>query len=836
MMTSNSAESAILFGKPHIYSIDITEGQLHDVCDPDYHVYLEEFFVNDSKDKACGKHLPLTRTAHIETPISPPQTPPRSRAPRVRPLLNTTTLPRIDTMLDTAPDSPPDLTNSKSSKSSSFHSSSLDDVTGFNGVPDFEDISLDELRILPSQSSPKRPLARTSITSTSSSRSSGQGLSSFRDLTNSKPRYPSLRAQVNGAIRQQACLDPPNRTMRRGSTSPSRPALGMRSAPAPRSRSNSPSNPSQHKLPPSPCSLRSNSRSGSSPIGMPLGRRQSWQPGRKTVKELEDEYHDSDEEVPEDAIMWNVPVSPRPPNERSTPQTPALQSPRMSSSRESVQGTVKHHRSVPGVLPTNARSTSGPAHLPPRPPLPVSASESAVTDVHHPYRPRNKSWTAAVYDLSPEARSLTEALEAYAEQTERQHEERVQNGNPATRQSHDKPRTTPSIIELPPLQKGNIMIDPLPISKEKAAVLTRTRPSWLPPKDPKEEAKHLREYQRMMAHSLETEKRHKAKLVEAKTARDETATALSRIWDQHVLPNWTAVLHEPRTRELWWRGIAPRSRGVVWRRAIGNELGLTSASYTAALGRARVMGEQVAGMTEEERHSRCEGRWFADIEHDAATTFPSLSVFQPTGPLYQPLLDLLKAYAMYNPDIGYVHGTHLVAALLLLNLPPGAPTFVALANLLNRAVPAAFLGRDEAAKRRVYSMLHRMLAYKLPRLSRHLFGLEGGSEGRGKEEGGGIGLQLHEWLDPLLSGLFCAELGLEITSRVWDVYVFEGDRALVRAVVGVLTCLEGRLYGSKEEVLEVLRVGEGETWRVGSADEFMAGMRSAGKVEVEGGR
>jgi hypothetical protein len=33
---------------------------------------------------------------------------------------------------------------------------------------------------------------------------------------------------------------------------------------------------------------------------------------------------------------------------------------------------------------------------------------------------------------------------------------------------------------LPPLQKSNIMIDPLPISKEKEKVLTRTRPSWLP--------------------------------------------------------------------------------------------------------------------------------------------------------------------------------------------------------------------------------------------------------------------------------------------------------------------------------------------------------------------
>ncbi|KAK4031489.1 hypothetical protein C8A01DRAFT_42060 [Parachaetomium inaequale] len=36
-----------------------------------------------------------------------------------------------------------------------------------------------------------------------------------------------------------------------------------------------------------------------------------------------------------------------------------------------------------------------------------------------------------------------------------------------------------------------------------------------------------------------------------------------------------------------WRGIAPRSRGAVWTRAIGNDLGLTQTSFEAALSRAR---------------------------------------------------------------------------------------------------------------------------------------------------------------------------------------------------------------------------------------------------------
>jgi hypothetical protein len=52
---------------------------------------------------------------------------------------------------------------------------------------------------------------------------------------------------------------------------------------------------------------------------------------------------------------------------------------------------------------------------------------------------------------------------------------------------------------LPPVRKSDPLIDPFQPSVEKQKYLSRTRPSWLPPKNPKEEKKHLKEYQRMLA-------------------------------------------------------------------------------------------------------------------------------------------------------------------------------------------------------------------------------------------------------------------------------------------------------------------------------------------------
>jgi len=117
---------------------------------------------------------------------------------------------------------------------------------------------------------------------------------------------------------------------------------------------------------------------------------------------------------------------------------------------------------------------------------------------------RTKSWNIALSELSEDAKSLTEAFENHAVVAEQKHEKAVQSGEPVVRPSIEKmSRAKTSTFELPPLRINNVMIDPLPISKEKEKVLSRTRPSWLPPKNQKEEKKHLKEYQRMMEFSLE---------------------------------------------------------------------------------------------------------------------------------------------------------------------------------------------------------------------------------------------------------------------------------------------------------------------------------------------
>jgi hypothetical protein len=566
------------------------------------------------------------------------------------------------------PGSPPDLTGSKSSKSSSFHSSyQSDDNSILSDVGHFEDIGLDdesraEAEIgdfaVNTSPSPYDATYASDLRAAAKQRkrvpmSTTNGNRVQRELTASKtrPAYPSLRGQVRSATTTSEGLGlmPMHNgtTMRRrGFTSPSAPSLHLMK----RNRSSSPT------LPVSPRHNLS--------VGSLKPRRGSWQANRerKTALELEKECDDEDgDDVPDECFLENVPISPRPPQER------ALSRPASASTSPERSPKEKNKPVGSGTSPIPAEQGE------------LRSSKLGITrdasmgrsPINHDTFPkaRAKSWTAVLSELSEEAKALTEALEAHAEDEEKKSSDPKQRRslNSAVRPNSDKPRIKSAIAELPPLRRTDIMIDPLPISKEKEAVLSRTRPSWLPPKNPAEERRHLKEYQKMMALSVEADKKREAERQVKVTCRDDTADSLLRIWDEHVLPNWEDVMRQKRTRELWWRGIAPRSRGDVWAKAIGNQLGLSDSSYTAALRRAQALEKTIKRGSQLTADEEKKKGWLDKIDAEVKKTYPELRIFQPDGPLHGSLSDILKAYAMYRSDVGYVHGTSVSSRFTILS-------------------------------------------------------------------------------------------------------------------------------------------------------------------------
>ena len=580
--------------------------------------------------------------------------------------------PDDDAVDISTPGSPPGMSSSKSSKTSSLQSFNSDDID--HGVladaAHFEEIGLDDdaatsdashARDLQQRKSSPNPYSASyaSDLRAASARHVGPKIhpnvqtqtqtqphahthgreatrSHPREITNTKkPRPPFLT--VGSQFRDTSTHNLTNAV----GPEPQRGPLPMRGMPV---RSASTLSVTRRRRSPSPNHGPQGPRG---PGGVSLPRRSSWQTNRerKGSIELEKECDDDDgDDIPDGFILDNVPLSPRPPTERSASRP-------TSTSTSPERSPNQRVRSVGNGTPAVAVA-SGSLRSPT---WKTDASPSTTgSGTSSPTKGRAKSWTAAVSALNAEAKALTEKLEEHADELD-------QHGVYHTSQTQQpaKPRVKSAFAELPPLRRTNIMIDPLPVSKEKEAVLSRTRPSWLPPKDPAEEKRHIREYQRMMASSMEADKKRELALKEKERLRDKAANELIRTWEEDVLRRWDTAVREKKTRELWWKGVAPRCRGPVWIRAIGNELGVNETSFQAALARAREVEARAAdgkATTEDERRMA----WFAEIRRDVEEqTWVDLRIFQAGGPLHAPLLDVLRAYAMYRSDIGYVSGCNV---------------------------------------------------------------------------------------------------------------------------------------------------------------------------------
>ena len=396
------------------------------------------------------------------------------------------------------------------SNSSSLRSSSItSNDESFTDNMHFEEIGLDD--------EPNRMAWK----------SAGRSASSSRDLTvptsytNSIPRRKSYDPRGDIPLDKRPPLSTPLPKRGLSSLSTSSLALGING----RHGRTRPPSPLKHAARPSLSRpVTAGPPIAAQPRALPvrphIDTRISSQKSRKSAQQLEDEYDDLDEHLPDDASLWNVPISPRPSMGRS-PSSPVglldgkdflpgspmtaihgAATPRQSFSNKPAKSPVSPIRppfvKSPEIMREVSRSSrKASAELLPRP---QGFDEQGAPNIpgHSPFpKSRAKSWSAAMSDLSEEARVLTGVLESYAVFAD--------NGSlkGSTVDQDDKTRriVRPKTIDLPPLRTGNVMIDPLPISKEKEKVLSRTRPSWLPPKSRSEERRHLREYQQMMERS-----------------------------------------------------------------------------------------------------------------------------------------------------------------------------------------------------------------------------------------------------------------------------------------------------------------------------------------------
>lgn len=314
------------------------------------------------------------------------------------------------------------------------------------------------------------------------------------------------------------------------------------------------------------------------------------------------------------------------------------------------------------------------------------------------------------------------------------------------------------------------------------------RPAELPRKSAREERAHRRLIDKLALRYRETVQREEQR----KRDRDEQLACAARSW-RELAASWPpaqATRAAKHVRELLALGVPPAVRGLIWRLALGNALGLTSDLFGILAER----GRELAAALSREAEARAEGGSGAAtasreaslhvIEVDMPRTFPSLSLFQRGAPLCEPLREVLHAYACLRPDVGYVQGMSYLAAMFLLNLEP-FDAFVALASLLARPMFLAFFRAELSELRKWLDGFGALVALVLPAIARSL------ARHRITPE-----LYLVNWV----MSLFTLVLSIDSAAHAWDCVLVGGEAFVLRLALALLHCLEAQLLDDDFEI------------------------------------
>nr|GMD03509.1 EVI5-like protein isoform X1 [Ipomoea batatas] len=168
-----------------------------------------------------------------------------------------------------------------------------------------------------------------------------------------------------------------------------------------------------------------------------------------------------------------------------------------------------------------------------------------------------------------------------------------------------------------------------------------------------------------------------------------------------------------------------------------------------------------------------------DIIRDISRTFPSHVFFQQRhGPGQRSLYNVLKAYSVYDRDVGYVQGMGFVAGLLLLYMSE-EDAFWLLVALLKGAVHSPMEG------------MYLLVKDLMPKLGEHF-----------SQEMINPSMYASQWFITVFSYSFPFHLAL----RIWDVFLYEGVKIVFKVGLALLKyCHDDLVKLPFEKLIHALR-------------------------------
>jgi len=172
------------------------------------------------------------------------------------------------------------------------------------------------------------------------------------------------------------------------------------------------------------------------------------------------------------------------------------------------------------------------------------------------------------------------------------------------------------------------------------------------------------------------------------------------------------------------------------------------------------------------------------IRTDMPRTFPNNVFFDTTNPnsMQKPLLNILKAFANNNPNIGYCQGLNYIAGLLLLVTKNEDSAFWLLKVMMESILPDYYSANMSGLLTDV-KVLSEIARRDVPVLAGHIDALQVP-----------WALIASKWFICLYSEV----LPLETVLRIWDCLFNEGSKVLFRVALAILKLNEKNFLAKRE--------------------------------------
>lgn len=244
----------------------------------------------------------------------------------------------------------------------------------------------------------------------------------------------------------------------------------------------------------------------------------------------------------------------------------------------------------------------------------------------------------------------------------------------------------------------------------------------------------------------------------------------------YMLNNWgfTVMFRSGSLRRRLRRGIPAAVRPMAWYRLCD----------VSAL-RHRIEDPSQMDLLAAPKHVR------DDIEKDIDRTYPEHELFATKGKGQEDLRDMLTWYSIHDPETEYCQGMSFVAGLLLTYFTKVEACYCFKHCLGTMGLRCMYLPGLVDLQRRQY-VLMQLGWHHMEDLWQHLMD---------------SGVQPMMYATEWFMTLFCRGFDFQLSTRVVEIFMYEGFKVLYRVALTILNSMRAELMeGSFEEILRTIRV------------------------------